>query len=216
MPRPVPPSRSDRYRAASPWNAAVDHPFVRELTAGTLAPERFGRYLVQDYAYVADLLDALGYLIAKAPSPGAKRRYGTFLLAVLEGEDRFFRETFDLLGIPEAVWRRPELAPATVGIGRTLLAAAAGGSYAEALAAFLAGEWVYRDWATPVKDRPPAYPPYREWIRLHSDPDFSSFVDWLRAELDGLDLSPAEDARAQAAFVHIVRWEGLFWDVADA
>jgi thiaminase/transcriptional activator TenA len=209
------PSRTERYRAASPWSGAVDHPFVRELCTGTLAPDRFGRYLIQDYAYVADLLDALGYLIAKAPSSGAKRQYAAFLLTVLEGEDRFFRETFEQLGIPETVWRRPKLAPTTVGIGRTLLAAASGGSYAEALAAFLAGEWVYRDWAVRAGAELPAYPPYREWIRLHSNPDFIAFVEWLRTELDGLDLSPVDDTRALAAFVHMVEWERLFWEVAD-
>jgi thiaminase/transcriptional activator TenA len=211
----VHPSRSERYRAGSPWADAVDHPFVHALTGGTLAPERFGRYLIQDYAYVADLVDALGYLIAKAPSADAKRRFGSFLLAVLDGEDHFFRETFALLGIPETAWRQPPLAPVTVGIGQTLRAAAGQGSYAEGLAAFLAGEWVYREWATPVKEHPPAYGPYRAWIRLHSDADFSAFVDWLRAELDGLVLSPTEEARAQAAFIRMVRWESLFWNVAD-
>ena len=43
-----PVSRSERFRRASRWQEATNHPFVRELVAGTLSRERFARYVVRD------------------------------------------------------------------------------------------------------------------------------------------------------------------------
>src|SRR5580700_7421376 len=42
-------------------------PFNRELAAGTLAPERFRRYIIQDALYLGQFSRALAIAAAKAP-----------------------------------------------------------------------------------------------------------------------------------------------------
>lgn len=209
-------ARSERFRQRSDWTGATTHRFLDELANGDLDPNRFARYLVQDYAFVATLVDVLAYLVIKAPEQSSKRRYVEFLRSVLEGEDAYFRRSFVVMGVPEDVWRAPAMTGTTIAFRDCLLRAAALGDYAEGLAAFLAGEWVYLDWASRLAPNPPAFPPFREWITIHAEPDFQRFVHGLIAEFDQLALTPDADRRAEASFRQVVDLERAFWDMAYA
>src|ERR1700761_3101663 len=57
-------------------------------------------------------------------------------------------------------------------------------SYAAALSVLVVAEWLYLDWASRAPQPLPANFVHAEWITLHDNPDFRSFVDFLRAELD--------------------------------
>ena len=46
----------------------VTHPFVEEMGDGTLPPEKFRRYFLQDYVFVKDLVPMIALGAAKAPS----------------------------------------------------------------------------------------------------------------------------------------------------
>ena len=50
------------------WERMVTHPFVEEMGDGTLPPEKFRRYFLQDYVFVKDLVPMIALGAAKAPS----------------------------------------------------------------------------------------------------------------------------------------------------
>ena len=201
-----PPSRSARFQAASPWQAATGHAFTEALAADTLPAEAFLQYMAQDYWFVGALADAVGHLIAKAPTFPAKRRLTQFLAAVLEGEDQFFGE---VLMSPGAVPAEP--LPATRALSDLLRGSAAADAYGVGLGTRLAGEWVCLDWGQRVAAHPPKNPAYRRWAELHAEPGFEQFVHWLQAELDGLDLSGPDELRARENFVQAVHDEVVFF-----
>lgn len=206
--------RSERFRRGSPWERATRHPFVQELVTGALPPQRFARYLVQDYAFVETLVAAVGHVVARAPGMARKRRFIEFLDAVTGPENTYFEEVFRALGVPEERWRRSALEPVTEDFRSFLLSAAGLGGYEDGLTVLLAVEWVYLDWASAAPHPWPEFGPYREWIRLHAEPAFRGFVMWLQEELDALDLPPAREEELAAEFRRAVTFEVRFWDMA--
>src|SRR3989338_6838490 len=60
-----------RAGAAPVWEAIHRHPFVQEVGAGSISPERFGHFICQDYLYLQDFARALQLVGAKAASQDA-------------------------------------------------------------------------------------------------------------------------------------------------
>ena len=94
--------------------------------------------------------------------------------------------------------------------------AARSGRYAPVLTVLVVTEWVYLDWATSVMDTVPDAFWFAEWIDIHANPDFRSFVEWLIAELDrlGPTLSDSEREEVRDLFVRTSKLEQAFFDQA--
>ncbi|WP_121741206.1 TenA family protein [Natronorubrum halophilum] len=218
-----------RERADPAWTDAVAHPFTRELGAGTLPEAAFAEYLVQDYAFVNDLVGVFGYAVGQAPEMAAKRSLVEFLDTITDDEDDYFERSFNALEVPEPRHRDPELAEPTAAFIDLLGRAAREGGYAETLAVLVPAEWIYERWAVaaveahadPAADGPPSAGTdlpfyYAEWIDLHATEGFRAFVDWLRGQLDivGPELSPRRQARVESLFRRTVDLEVAFFDSA--
>jgi len=217
-----------RARAEPAWTAATEHPFARDLGAGTLPEADFADYLVQDYTFVDGLVSGFGYAVSQAPDVAAKRPLMEFLATVTDTEDAYFQRSFDALDVPESRWRDPDPTPATAAFVDLLGRAAREGGYAETLAALVPAEWTYESWASTVAAAygdADASPPsggaglpfyYAEWIDLHPDPSFVAFVEWLRGQLDavGPELSARREARVERLFRRTVDCEVAFFDSA--
>ena len=217
-----------RARTEPAWTDAVAHPFTRDLGAGTLDPDTFADYLVQDYAFVDALVGAFGYAVGQAPDVAAKRPLVEFLETVTDDEDDYFRRSFAALEVPADRWQYPEPTATTEAFVDLLGRAARQGGYAETLAVLVPAEWIYESWATAVAEThgdPDKAPPsagadlpdtYAEWIDLHAVPTFVEFVAWLRGQLDavGPELSPSREARVRRLFRRTVDLEIAFFDAA--
>lgn len=228
---PVEPRFTDwlRERAEPAWTDAVSHPFTRDLGAGTLSEAAFVEYLVQDYAFVDELVGTFGHAVGQAPGMAAKRPLVEFLETVTDEENDYFERSFDALDVPESRRTDPALAEPTAAFVDLLGRAASVGGYAETLAVVVPAEWIYEGWAVaavdeyadPDADGPPSAGAdlpfyYAEWIDLHAAPDFRAFVDWLRGQLDavGPELSPRRQARIDRLFRRTVDLEVAFFDAA--
>ena len=218
-----------RERSRPTWDAAVEHPFVEELGAGTLDEDAFAAYLVQDYAFVDELVGTFGHAVGQAPDMAAKRRFVEFLDTVTDEENDYFERCFTALGVDDSRWQHPEPTPTTRAFVDLLGRAAREGGYAETLAALVPAEWIYESWATaaaaahgdPDSDGLPSagmgLPFYfAEWVDLHAVDEFVAFVDWLRGELDavGPTLSPRREARVASLFDRTVTLEREFFETA--
>ena len=63
-----------RERGAASWAAAVSHPMVAEIGAGTLPHETFRYYFEQNVLYLEDYARAIALIIGRAPDLAAVTR----------------------------------------------------------------------------------------------------------------------------------------------
>jgi thiaminase (transcriptional activator TenA) len=189
-------SMSEELRAsvADDWDAAVAHPFVRDLCAGTLPAVALRRYLVQDYQFVDVFVALLGATVACADRPAARMVHARQLGVIASDENTYFQRSFDALGVPVQDRDAPELLAPTEEFARLMRKASAGRDYPSCLAVLTVAEWLYLDWARRAPRPFPADPVAREWIELHDNPPFGEWVDFLRGELDR--VTPALSAAA--------------------
>ena len=207
-----------REAAEPTWSEAASHRFTRELAAGTLADEVMRRYLVQDYVFLDSFVRLTASAIVKAPSLADRVPLGRFLGAVTGEENTYFQRAFDALGVPAEDRVRPVLRGPTQGFHELMAGAIAATGYPETLTPLVVFEWLYNAWASALAERRPERFYHREWIALHANPAFDSFVAWLRAQLDrdGPTLAPERQDRIAAAFRRTVALEQAFFDDAYA
>jgi thiaminase/transcriptional activator TenA len=161
--------------------AALDHPFVRGLRAGTLPRHHFQAYLAQD-AYFLDAF-ARAYALALAHSPEQQGRRAFFEL--LAG-------VFEELRLHEGYAARWEVhlssvtpMKATQAHTDFLLATAALQGVGETCAAMTPCMRLYAFLGQSLAaDHPDETHPYVEWIRTYADPSFEALAVRLENLLD--------------------------------
>jgi thiaminase/transcriptional activator TenA len=129
-------------------------------------------------------------------------------------ENTYFLRAFEALGVTEV--RRaadPDTQP-SAGFKAIMRGAAETRSYAATLSVLVVAEWLYLDWAVRAPKPLPDNFVHAEWIRLHDNPDFRSFVDFLRAELDR--VGPAQADLCHDFFRRAVALELSFFEAAYA
>jgi thiaminase (transcriptional activator TenA) len=188
-------SQELRASVAADWDAAVAHPFVRDLCAGTLPAAALRRYLVQDYQFVDAFAALLGATVACADTPAARMIHARQLGVIASEENTYFQRSFDALGVPASDRAAPELLAPTEEFAQLMRAVSAGRDYPSCLAVLTVAEWLYLDWARRAPRPLPAGPVAREWIELHDNPPFGQWVEFLRGEVDR--VSPALSAAAR-------------------
>ncbi|WP_325047902.1 TenA family protein [Halococcoides cellulosivorans] len=206
-----------RERVGSDWTAATEHRFTERLHADTLDDAAFRRYLVQDRAFLADLVGTFGHAVGEAPSMAAKGRLTDFLGVLTDDENDFFQRAFDALDVPESERADPPRAPVTRAFADLLARARQTGGYAATLAVLVPAEWVYLDWARAGESRPERWY-LDEWVALHDTDAFADFVSWLRAEFDreAAVAAPARQRQCARLFGRTVELEVAFFEAALA
>jgi len=205
-----------RNAVGSDWISVVGHKFVHELAHDRISDHAYARYLVLDYAFLEILVAHVGQAVATAPGMTAKRRYAEFLAVLTGGEDDYFRRSFSAMGVEESRWKFPSAHPVLDGFREVMLTGRHEKNYANVLAALLPVEWVYLSWAQSVATCTPERFYLKEWIELHVDRDFESFVVWMRTEMDEIGTRMTSDQVRVVTdiFRRTVALEVLFFDAA--
>lgn len=189
---------------ADRWAELVRHPFVTATADGSLPPEVFDRWLVEDHAYVVEFRRFLAALVALAPDePGRDLLAGA--LGPLQAELDLFRAEAARRGLPLT----GEPGPTTLGYSSYLHASLLDG-LPVALAVLFGAEKAYYDaWAAVRAGA--AASAYRPFVQNWSSPEFGAWVDDLGELLDR--VCPDGPTGAQrTAFDRVVRFELRFWD----
>ncbi len=202
---------------AETWAAAVAHPMVREIAAGTLPHETFRGYFRQNVLYLETYARAIGLLLANAPDRSALDVLTRFEARIVQEEIPANLAFLEKLGGDEdTVAGRGRMHPTTYAYTRHLLAVCAMQDCAAGLAAALPCQWSYGEIARPLMASRPADPIYADWIALFGDDDYDALVDDTTALLDR--LVDADDAPRMAALAEIFErstwYERAFWDMA--
>lgn len=203
-----------RDRTEQQWTDATTHRFTRELGADDLDDAVFRRYLLQDYAFLDDLVSTFGYAVGQAPTMDARARLVDFLGTLTSDENDYFERSFEALDVHESEYHDPKRTETTRAFADLLGRASRQGGYAETLAVLTPAEWIYREWASAVADQSPDRFYLAEWIDLHHGPAFEGFVDFLRDELDreGAAISDRRQHRLADIFARTVELEVAFFD----
>src|SRR5262252_1176584 len=204
-------------RAASEpgWSDAVGHRFVKELFAGMVPDAVIARYLIQDHRFLDSFLTLLGAALAGADTFEAKLSFGRFIGTVSSEENTYFLRAFEALGVTEDRRAAHTDTQPTTGFKAIMREAAQTRSYAAPLSVLVVTEWLYLDWASRAPQPLPATFVHAEWITLHDSPDFRSFVDFLRAELDRVGPAQADlcrDLSRRAVGLELAFFEAAYTD----
>jgi len=205
---------TETLRSASQptWAEAVDHRFVKELFAGTIADKVMAGYLIQDHRFLDSFLILLGAAIATADSFEARLHFGRFVGMVSGEENTYFLRSFEALGVTEQQRAETLDTKPTAGFKAIMREAAATRSYAAALSVLNGAEWLYLDWAMKAPKPLPSNFVHAEWVTLHDNPHFRDFVAFLRVELDR--VGPSEPEISKDFFLRAVALERAFFDAA--
>lgn len=193
------------------YDAILAHPFLAGLADGTLPRESFRHYVVQDAHYLRGYAKALAVCAAKAPDEDATVMFAQHAAGAIAAERDLHASLLDELGAVDA-----PVAPATQAYLSYLLAAAHGGSYAEAVGAVLPCYWIYARVGEHLLATGSPDPLYGRWIAMYGGEEYQAVVDAVLDETDrvGAQLSETELTRLRAHFRTTSRYEWMFWDGA--
>ena len=190
------------------------HRFVSQMADGSLSPEIFKTYFLQDYVFVNDLVPLAAQGIAKAPNLDAASIFNGFLVGVLDPENDLFMRFFDELGVTQEDYSSAKASPTTQAFGDFLVRTSLEGTFDEIALVLYVTEGTYLDWGTRLIEEgaDPNNAVYREWIDLHGPAVLGSLVSWLESYIN--NHSQITEERADYLFHTALRYEFLFWESA--
>ncbi len=197
------------------YDEILRHPFIEELTKGSLSRERFVFYMKQDALYLQDFSRALALTGSRLPDLDAAQSFMGFAHGVFSVERQLHETYFRDYGVSLNVDR----APACFAYTQFLLATATTETHNVAAAALLPCFWIYREVGNTIVSRAAEdlqSNPYARWIETYSGEGFDESV---RRAIDivealGQGASSDEKQSMQQAFEKSARLEWMFWDSA--
>jgi thiaminase (transcriptional activator TenA) len=200
--------------AAGTYAAILKHPFLAGLTDGSLDPELFTHYVVQDAHYLRDFARTLIVVGSKAPTHAGVGMFARHAAGTAEVELALHESLLTELGI-QNIDAMP-VAPTTLAYTSYLLATAYRGTFADGFAAVLPCYWIYAEVGAELVKRGSPDPRYQRWIDTYADDEYQTIVAEVLALADnfGLTLCAADETRARAHFAITARYEWMFWDAA--
>jgi thiaminase (transcriptional activator TenA) len=197
------------------YQAILAHPFLTGLTDGSLPPDAFAFYVVQDALYLKGYAAALALVASRAPDAAATEMFARHAADAIAVERALHTSLLAGLGIDPAAVAAAEPAPTNLAYTSYLLATAGGGSYAEGVAAVLPCYWIYWEAGKELLRRGSPEPRYQRWIDTYGGEDFGGTVSDVLAVADALGpvLGAAERALVHQHFKVTSRYEWMFWDM---
>jgi thiaminase/transcriptional activator TenA len=198
------------------YAAILNHPFIRELTAGTLSKERFKFYMVQDALYLTEFSRVLSLVAARAPDPDTMMQFDESARNALIVERALHETFFREFGITGDVVADAERASVCFTYTNYLLATAHRSPVEVAVSAVLPCFWIYWEVGKHVRAEATPSNPYRLWIDTYGDEVFGERVRNVIATADAMAASaaPAVLDGMMHAFRRASQLEWMFWDSA--
>lgn len=191
-------------------------PFNQALADGSLEPDRFRHYIVQDAHYLIAFARALAIAAAKADDADGIVQFAEAAKVAVVVERSLHADYFDRFGVSPAEFAAAELSPACHHYTTFLLATAHAEPYPVVLAALLPCFWVYAEVGKDIHGRAADPNPYRAWIDAYASEEFDAAVAAVIATTDRAagQAAPATLEAMQSAFSRAMQLEWMFWDSA--
>jgi len=192
-------------------------PLLERLSDGTLPPEVFRHYILQDALYLKHYARCLAIVAAKAPDNAQVLRFLGSAQKAITVEQGLHAGFLTQFGISSADVASAEPSPAGFAYTNFLLATAYHSSYAVALSSILPCFWIYWHVGEAIKNRPVTEGnAFQAWINTYGDPQFAAGAREVIALTDiaARAASPVERAQMTDVFVRASQYEWMFWDSA--
>lgn len=190
--------------------------FNTELAAGTLAPERFRFYILQDAIYLGEYARVLALAAAKAPDAATVQVFAGDAVQAIAVEQALHGRYLAEFGVTPEMAAAAEPVPDCLAYTSFLLATAHQQPWPVLVAALLPCFWIYWDVASAIVRNTVPDNRYQAWIDTYGDPRFGdavkTVIDIADRAADG--TSPAVRIAMLAAFSRSTQYEYLFWDGA--
>ena len=198
------------------YEKTLEHPFLRGLTDGTLARDKFQFYLEQDAQYLRVFGQALSVLASKAPREEWARTLNRHAVDAVEVERALHETILGKFGVQPTQASRVRMAPVNVAYTNHLLVAVERGTFAEGLAAMLPCYWIYWEAGKVLMKRGSKNREYQQWIDQYASEDYGRSVQEVLAMMDATarEMTPAQRERCLELFERGARYEWMFWDMA--
>lgn len=205
-----------RTETANLRQAILDLPFNRELVQGTLRPDRFQHYLIQDSLYLTQYARALSALAAKAPVAAEIVQFNESATGAVLFEQAMQQTYLSRFGVGSDAVARTEASPTCLAYTSFMLAEAQTGSYETLLAAILPCFSIYAEVGLAIADKAVRDNPFQLWIDTYAAPEFQRAVAAAEATANRVAAEAGEARRRTmlALFRRSVEFEWLFWDAA--
>ncbi len=208
-------SEALRLEAAPIWEAIFNHPFLAELTAGTLPLEKFRFYISQDYRYLEAFGRAVALALGRAPDSATLRLLAARVLTPIERP--LHAQLFELTGLSIEQAEALPVAPANRAYMDHLLATASLRGLGETAAALLPCPWTYDQIGARLVQAPESPEPiYRAWAGFYTAGFLRESVRAWREFVDraAAEAGPAQRAAMRDAFLLSSHYELRFWEMA--
>jgi thiaminase (transcriptional activator TenA) len=191
-------------------------PFNTELAAGTLMPDRFRFYILQDAIYLGEYARVLALAAAKAPDTMTGQWLAGASGEAIAVERALHGRYLAEFGVAPETAAAAEPSPDCLAYTSFLLATAHQQPWEVLIAAVLPCFWIYWDVACAITRDAAPQNPYRAWIDTYADPRFGDAVHRVIdiADRAADTATPARRASMLDAFRRCAQYEYLFWDGA--
>lgn len=214
------PTLFERLRegAGGSWAEYTRHPFVQALADGSLKPEAFRKFLIQDYLFLIQYARAYALLAYKLQDlPDISAALDT-ARALIETEMPLHVKYCAGWGISEAQMRAAEPSLEMLAYTNFVLETGHAGDALELLAALapcIAGYAEIGAWAAEtVAAKAHPVNPYIDWILAYDGAEYRDAVNASLAMIDRIGAASGAAgrmARLQAIFTQATRLEAAFW-----
>lgn len=188
------------------WQKATVHPFLEQCKLGTIAPQQFNTWLVQDYLFVVDFTRMVGRILATAPPNHFDVLLGG--LSFLKDELKWFREKGDERRLDLNTEKQP-----TCREYCDYMHSLAAMPYPVQATALWAIELAYNQgWQL----HSPMAQPYDEFANRWGNQGFTEYVKLLEQQADEMLKTSPDSIQQQAedAFLKVANFENDFWQMA--
>lgn len=191
-------------------------PFNAELAAGTLSPDRFRHYIIQDAHYLEGFARALALAAAKADNSDHIVQFAEASHTAIIVERALHADYFAKFGIARADFAAAQPTPACDHYVSYLLRIAALEPFPIVLAALLPCFWIYLEVGRDIHARAAKPNAYQAWIDTYAGEEFAAAVQAVIATTDEVTARASEETlrSMHAAFTRATQLEWMFWDSA--
>ncbi|WP_046176029.1 thiaminase II [Domibacillus indicus] len=200
------------------WQQNHHHPFVRGMADGSLNPEKFRFYMVQDYLYLIQYAKVFALGAVKADDLETMSKFAALLDGTLNEEMALHRQYAARFGITEEELEQAKPSPITLAYTHYMLHAAQNGTIADVVAAVLPCAWSYWEIGKELSQLPGAaeHELYGEWVSMYASEEFGQLAQWCIDLMDehAEGKSDRERAKLEEIFLTTTRFEYMFWEMA--
>ena len=198
------------------WQKSFNHPFIQQLTDGSLPMDCFRYYLIQDRYYLEHFSQIHRWVGERSQNPVLKELM-VFVADNLEAGEQAIRDVFfDELAITPQEIATTATAPTAYHYVSHMYRQLAEHTPEAAFAGLVPCSWLYHEIGLRLMQKSSPVPIYQQWIDTYTTDEMVEVVAKQRALLDQLGdtLSAVELEPLRQAFLISSIEEYNFWQMA--